>query len=238
MKKTFIRDERFWTVTLGTAGCFALAWSLIQNPGNWPDIIVNFAQIGVAVIVFFIANNIFVNIVKKQKHGFNDKFEEYLKEWSELNKYLIDTTEIDNPKGNENKRSIQMICNHSNILNCDNASEMNSRKGSFLYLPRREELGNKKTSGDGSKIEFKINKSMFENNKDIFDNYEDKKTDLAGKIAMAIKVEFADFNNELSVSSKDDRIMIDFSKLEKTDENAKKLIDVVEFVKTVFLAIA
>ncbi len=163
MKKSVIKDERFWTISLGIAGCFALAWSLIHNPADWPNIIVNFAQIGVAVIVFFIANNIFQNLVKKKEYGFNEKFESYLIEWASLNKYLIDTSEISVPKGNENKRSIQMICNHANMLNCDDASKVSSRKGSFLYLPKRDDLGNK-SNEDGNRIEFKINKSMFENN--------------------------------------------------------------------------
>ena len=235
MRKSIIRDERFWTISLSIAGCFALAWSLFQDPGDWPSILVNFAQIGVVVIVFFLANNIFQNLVKKKAYGFNEKFEEYLIEWASLNKYLIDISEIKQEKGNERKRSIQMICKHSNILNCDDASKSSSRKGSFLYLPNKADLG-KTSEADGNKIEFKINKSMFENNKDIFDNYDDYKKDIAQKIAVAIKVEFS--NIGLLASSNDDRIIVDFSDMEKNDENAKKLIEVVEFVKTLFLAVA
>ncbi|MBL7127545.1 MAG: hypothetical protein ISS16_01005 [Ignavibacteria bacterium] len=235
MKKSFWKDEKFWTIFLGTIGCLALIWILINDPSDWPSILVNFAQIGVAVIVFFIAHNIFKNLIKKKTFGFNEKFEEHLKDWAEQNKYLIDTSEIGVPKGNEKRRSIQMICNHANMLNCSDANSTSSKRGSFLYLPKSDEFGYEKQT-EGSQIEFKINKGMFETNNEIFSNYENLKKDISNKIANSVKIKFAEFN--ISVVSKDDRIIVDFSKLEKTDDNAKKLIDVVEFVKTIFLAIA
>ena len=195
----------------------------------------NFAQIGVSVIVFFVANNLVKNLIKRKSYSFNEKFEEYLKEWAKLNKYLIDTSEIDKPKGNENKRSIQMICKHSNILKCNDASNVSYRKGSFLYLPKKEEFG-ENGKKEGSIIEFKINKSMFEDNNEVFNNYENQVDKITSKISTALKIEFAELN--LDVDNKGDRIIVDFKKIKRTDENAKRLIDVVEFVKTIFLAIA
>ena len=235
MKKQFYQSETFWTVFLGTLGCFALVWNFASNPNDWANILVNFAQIGVAVIVFFIANNIFRNLIKKKSLGFNEKFEEYLLDWGTANKYLIDTSEINVPKGNDKKRSIQMICKHSDMLKGNDASISSNRKGSFLYLPKREELGDK-TQLEGTTIEFKINKSMFEANKEIYNDYENRKKVIADDIAKAIKIAF----NELSITveGKDDRIFINFSNLEKTEDNAKKLIDIVEFTKTLFLAVA
>ena len=181
MKKSFWKDEKFWTIFLGTIGCLALIWILINDPSDWPSILVNFAQIGVAVIVFFIAHNIFKNLIKKKTFGFNEKFEEHLKDWAEQNKYLIDTSEIGVPKGNEKRRSIQMICNHANMLNCSDANSTSSKRGSFLYLPKSDEFGYEKQT-EGSQIEFKINKGMFETNNEIFSNYENLKKDISNKM--------------------------------------------------------
>lgn len=50
-----LKDEKFWTVGLCVMGCAALLWKFIVDPGSWPDIIVNFSQIGVVVILFVIA---------------------------------------------------------------------------------------------------------------------------------------------------------------------------------------
>lgn len=234
MKKQFYKTETFWAVLLGTLGCFALLWNLISNPKDWPNILVNFAQIGVVVIVFFLTNNIVQRLIKKRSIGFNEKFEQYLEDWAALNKYLIDTSEIKVPKGNDRKRSIQMICNHANILDCNDASNTSSRKGSFVYLPKCNELG-KNQDSDGNTIEFKINKAMFEKNNEIFNDYENRKNEIVKNIAKAIKIKFSD--TEITAEGKDDRILVGFTKLEKTDDNAKKLIDIVEFVKTLFLAV-
>jgi hypothetical protein len=233
-EKIFYQKESFWAVLLGIIGCFALAWNLYVEPNDWPSIIVNFAQIGVAVIVFFVANNVFRELKKafgKREFNFNERFEENLKEWAIANAYLIDTSEINIPKGNQNKRSIQMICKHADMVNCNNASTI-ADKGSFLYLPTVDELG----KNDGNKIEFKINKSMFAKNKEIFDDYDNQKKEITSKIANAIKIKFGALG--ISAVGKDDRISVDFSEFEKNDENAKKLIEIVEFVKTLFLAVA
>ena len=77
---------------------------------------------------------------------------------------------------------------------------------------------------------------MFKGNPAIFDNYEDKKSDISKRIATSIKIEFSNFG--IDASSNGDKINVDFSGVDKTDENAKKLVEIVEFVKTLFLAIA
>ena len=233
MKKTFLKDETFWTVTLGILGCFALFWTLLNNPSEWPDIIVNFAQIGVAVIVFFIANNIFKDLMKKKAYGFNDKFEQYLLEWVDQNKYLVDATNINEEKGKDGKRTIDMIVNHENFVTGSLlASEVSGpkNKGAFLYLPLNKDLKTNQT------MQFKINKGMFGRRSDI--NYDNEKNSILEKIANRINFEFSSIGVRARKSSEPEKIDVDFSNLEKTDENAKKLIDVVEFVKTIFLAIS
>lgn len=54
-KNNLLKDEKFWTILLGGIGCLALIWNLIKNPSDWANILVNFAQIGVAVIIFIVA---------------------------------------------------------------------------------------------------------------------------------------------------------------------------------------
>ncbi|NMD01552.1 MAG: hypothetical protein GYA62_17775 [Bacteroidales bacterium] len=233
MKKNFIKDETFWTVFLGTIGCFALLWNLLNNPSDWPNIIVNFAQIGVAVIVFFIANNIFKDLMKKKSYGFNEKFEQFLLEWAEQNKYLIDATNINEEKGKDGKRTIDMIVNHENFVKGTLlASEVSApkNKGAFLYLPLKKDLSTSQV------MQFKINKGMFSRRADL--DYETEKNSILENIANRINFEFSSIGIRAKKSSDAEKIDVDFSKLEKTDENAKRLIDVVEFVKTTFLAIA
>ncbi len=230
--------EKILTAVFGGIGTIAIFINLhLKGYGaeNWLDAIKDIAGLVVVIAVFLVANNIFRNLIKKKSFGFNEKFEEYLLEWSKANKYLIDTSEINVPKGNEKKRSIQMICKHSDMLKGNDASISSNRKGSFLYLPKSEELGDK-TLSEGNTIEFKINKSMFEANKEIFDDYENRKKGIADDIGKAIKIAFAEI--KITVEGKDDRIVVNFSNLEKTEDNAKKLIDIVEFTKTLFLAIA
>jgi len=53
---------------------------------------------------------------------------------------------------------------------------------------------------------------------------------------MALKIEFSDL--ELNIDNKGDRIILDFGNIKHTDKNIRRLIDIVEFVKTIFLAIA
>lgn len=50
-----LKDEKFWAALLGGIGCIALIWNLINNPNDWANILVNFTQIAVAIIVFIVA---------------------------------------------------------------------------------------------------------------------------------------------------------------------------------------
>jgi hypothetical protein len=240
MSKTIKYDdnlEKVLTAVFGLIGMVAIFINLhLKGYGteNWLDAIKDISGLVVVIAVFLIASKIFA-FNKKRKFNFNEKFEEYLLEWALFNKYLIDTTEINILKGSNNVRAIDMICDHSLMLDCNDASTATSKKGSFLYLPKSDEFGSKE-SADSNKLSFKINKSMFKSNNEIFDFYEEKKGEITRKIATSIKIEFGNLN--LNAVSNGDRIDVDFSKLEKTSENAKKLIDVVEFVKTLFLAIA
>jgi hypothetical protein len=219
--KQFYKTETFWAVFLGIIGCMALFWNLITNPTDWPNILVNFSQIGVTVIVFFLAKG----LIGKD---FNEKFENYLIEWADQNEYLIDARNIKKERGKEKKRTIEMIVDHENILRGDSIDS--KEKGAFLYLPSKKDIRSEQI------LKFKINKSMFKH-KANFD-YEAEKNNLLEKLAKRIEDQFEDLGIKSFKSTEPEKIEVDFSGLDKTEENAKKLIDIVEFVKTLFLAIA
>jgi hypothetical protein len=227
--------EKTLTAVFGTLAIIAILVNLAYKGfdlENTMDAIKDIAGLIVVIAVFLIASKIF-SFNKKKRFNFNEKFEEYLVEWASHNKYLIDVSEIKTPKGkDQDVRTIEMVCDHEIMFECNDVSTQSCKKGSFLYLPKSEELGKE----GGNKFSFKINKSMFKGNSEIFDKYEDKKNDIAKRIATSIKMEFNNFG--ISATSSGDKIDVDFSSLEKTDKNAKKLIEIVEFVKTLFLAIA
>lgn len=240
MKNFHENIEKYLTVIFSALGAFAIIVNLHfkgYSNENLLDAVKDLSGLIVVIAVFLIASKIF-SINKKKKYNFNEKFEEYLIEWAGQNKYLIDISEISKPKGKENVRTIDMICDHERMLDCNDVSQSTVKKGSFLYLPKSDELGNKE-SAENSSLSFKINKSMFKRNSGIFDTYDERKSDITGKIATSIKIEFSNISGfNINAQGRDDRIDVDFSDIEKTDENARKLIQVVEFVKTLFLAIA
>ena len=228
--------EKILTAVFGIIGIIAIFINLhIKGyiAENWFDAIKDIAGLIVAIAVFLVANKVLHFNLKSKKYGFNDKFEQYLLEWSEQNKYLIDATNINEEKGKDGKRTIDMIVNHENFVKGTQlASEVSApkNKGAFLYLPLKKDLTSSQI------IQFKINKGMFGRRTDI--DYDTDKNSILENIANRINFEFTSFGIRAKKSSESERVDVDFSNLEKTDENAKKLIDVVEFVKTIFLAIA
>jgi hypothetical protein len=238
MKKYDDHLEKILTAIFGGIGVIAIFINLhIKGYGAeyWLDAIKDIASLIVVIAVFLVASKIF-KINKKKDFNFNEKFEEYLIDWASRNKYLIDISEIKNPKGKEmNVRTIDMICNHELMLECIDVSKAKYKTGAFLYLPKSEELG-MEGNNDSNKFSFKINKSMFKGNASIFDNYEDRKSDKAKEIAKSIRLEFNIPN--LTITTNGEKIDVDFSEIEKTDENARNMVNIVEFVKTLFLAIA
>ena len=229
MKKQFLKDETFWTVLLGTLGCFALLWNLIHNLSDWPNILVNFAQIGVAVIVFFLANSIFKRL-KGKKDDFNSIFENYIETWSADNKYLIDSSKMNESRSKKtDTRILYMILDLSKFGEKP-AEEYNEReKGAFLYLPSKDDKNR------SHKILFKINQQLFSKIQD----YENNKQEILNKIASRIRDRFREsLKIMVDILPSEEKVSVDFSKMELTKENAERLKDVVEFVKTMVLALA
>lgn len=228
--------EKILTAVFGVVGIIAIFINLHikgYNAENLFDAIKDIAGLIVAIAVFLVANKVLHFNLKNKKYGFNDKFEQYLLEWAEQNKYLIDATNINEEKGKDGKRTIDMIVNHENFVNGTLlASEVSApkNKGAFLYLPLKKDLSTSQL------MQFKINKGMFSRRADL--DYETDKNSILINIANRINFEFSSIGVRAKKSGESEKIDVDFSKLEKTDENAKRLIDVVEFVKTIFLAIA
>lgn len=83
-KNNLLKDEKFWTILLGGIGCIALIWNLINNPSDWANILVNFAQIGVAVIVFIVAFSTreratsFVQLAKEVLENLSKTYNDFL----------------------------------------------------------------------------------------------------------------------------------------------------------------
>jgi len=227
--------EKILTAVFGVIGIVAIFVNLHikgYSAENWFDAIKDIAGLIVAIAVFLVANKVLHFNLKSKKFGFNDKFEQYLIEWAEQNKYLIDATNINEEKGKDGKRSIDMIVNHENFVKGTQlASEVSApkNKGAFLYLPLKKDLTTSQI------MQFKINKGMFSRRTDI--DYDTEKNSILENIVNRINFEFSSIGIRAK-KSEAEKIDVDFSKLDKTDDNAKKLIDVVEFVKTIFLAIA
>jgi hypothetical protein len=240
MKNFHENIEKYLTAIFSALGAIAIIINLHfkgYSNENLLDAVKDLSGLIVVIAVFLIASKIF-SINKNKKYNFNEKFEEYLVEWAGQNKSLIDVTEISKPTGKENVRTIDMICDHELMLTCVDVSLSSGKKGSFLYLPASEDLGDQKKV-DSNKLSFKINKSMFRKNSAVFDQYEEKKSEITQKIAASIMQKFSGIPGfNIYAEGRDDRIVVNFSGIDHTDENARKLIQVVEFVKTLFLAIA
>lgn len=197
------------------------------------DGIKDIASLIVVVAVFLLASR----LLRRKKEGdFISVFEEHLKDWADKNKYLIDTSRSDEERGTKDpRRSYFMVVDHSNIVTKNKLASQVARnlKGAFLNLPVKIEL-----EKPGQRIEFQLNTATFKRQKIYITS--DGEPDLK-KISMEFSKRVLDeFGNELNidVSPESDRFIISLKNIEKYEDTAKKLINLVEFVKTLYLALA
>jgi len=242
MKKYDDHTEKAVTTILGIAGVIAIFINLHlkgYQGENIFDAIKDIAGLGVAVAVFFIASKIFRSL---SYTDFKELFEKYLHEWVMQNRFLID--EVKRKEGKEEKEFYYMLTkkHHKNIAfqeKSANEFELRSgasdyNKGSFLYTDTKEK----------QEIIIGINKSLFLGNE-----YEDN----LEKVALKIKERIIDFSkvftfeNSIKVKFLEEdvklieaykRIVISIKDVEKTPDNAKRLIDLIEYIKTIILALA
>ncbi len=226
--------EKILTAFFGSIGTIAILINLAVKGfelENVLDAVKDISSLIVVVAVFLIASRL---LRRKKNSDFLSVFEEHLKEWANQNKFLIDTESIESEMGKEKKRAYKMVLNHSNfVVPKATASGLGERdKGAFLYLPIRDVMGNPK-----QEIEFKINTTTFLNQNHF---KKDGRPDLK-KICEIFSARIIAEFSVLGISSVphgEDRIKIKLENMEQTPENAKKLIDLVEFVKTMILALA
>lgn len=229
--------EKIMTALFGAIGTVAIFINLHLKGyqiENVLDAVKDIAGLVVVIAVFLVANKLFK---KGEKFDFAKIFEQHLKDWINQNDYLVCENFDEEGKGKFNKRYCSMVIDHSNIVTRKKYAKdatPNKEKGAFVYLPYKDEAGKLR-----NEFEFRFNERTFERQ----NNY---KTDTGEVNLKAILEQFAmridDNFKSLGISSKvnpsNKTITVSFETMEQTEENAKKLIDLVEFVKTLTLALA
>ena len=190
-----------------------------------------------ALIVTIIVLLLALRISRKMGHkNFLSKFEELLGDWAKQNIYLIDSEKAKKARGKEGKRSYFMLLDHSNVFNAEKpASEFSDgQKGAFLYLPSTLQLKEIQNNPDSEfSIYFQLNNTTFKR-QTKFKNLNEISNVLAKRIN-------DQFSNELNVEASvkgSEKILINLSNMEKTEKNAELLINMVDYVKTMILALA
>jgi len=229
--------EKVLTAVFGAIGMIAIFVNLhLQGYGleNLLDALKDIAGLIVVIAVFLVANKLFK---KGAKFDFVRAFEQHLKEWIQQNDYLVCENFDEEGKGKFSKRYCSMVIDHSNLVTRKKYAKdaaQNKEKGAFVYLPYIDETGKLK-----NEFEFRFNESTF-NRQTIY------RTPDGNVNLKAILEQFAsridDSFKHIGISSKanpsNKTITVSFDEMEQTEPNAKNLISVVEFVKTLTLALA
>jgi hypothetical protein len=246
MKKVKYNDdlEKILTAIFGFLGIIAIFINLhIKGYGyeNIFDAIKDIAGLIVAIAVFLIASKFFR---RNSYSEFVKIFDENLKKWIYTNRYLID--EVKQKEGEKEEKEFYFMLTkklHKNFVTQEvpaaliekrkGASDYN--KGAFLYTDTKEK----------QEIIIGINKSLF-----LETEYANKIEEAADLIKNRIidfskNIEFEKISGKVKFSNEDVRIgeqgkrlFISIKDIEKSDENAKMLVDMLEYIKTLILAIA
>lgn len=195
---------------------------------NVLNAIKDIASLIVVIAVFFLANKIFR---KGEDVDFSSLFEANLKEWIHQNEYLISEEFDGDGKGKYATRFCSMVIDHSNVVTqkklARDASQ-NKEKATFVRLP----------SEGRNQFEFRFNERTFERQETF---RKDEKADL-GAIIDQFSKRINDMFGDMVISAKADKanksIVVSFDGIDPTQANARKLIDIVEFVKTMVMALA
>ncbi len=244
MKKYDDKLEKILTAIFGAVGTIAVIINLFVkgvNTEHLLDALKDIAGLVVVIAVFLIASKVFKAMTYSD---FKKKFEENLEKWVKQNKYLID--DVKHIEGKENKEFYNMLTkkHHSNIVFQEKpASEFDKQdgvvsvynKGAFLYTDTK----------DKQEIIIGLNKSLFLRN-EFQDNLPMVAENLKRRIIeFSSKLEFEKYANknkyndeDITVSKDGSRILISIINIDKTDENARLLIDLLEYIKTMILALA
>ena len=130
-----------------------------------------------------------------------------------------------------------MVIDHSNIVTRKKYAKdatPNKEKGAFVYLPYQDEAGKIK-----NEFEFRFNERTFERQSHYrTDSGEVNLKAILEQFAVRIDDNFRNIGISVKANPSNKTITVSFENMEQSEENAKKLIDLVEFVKTLTLALA
>ncbi len=223
--------EKKLTAVFGSVAIMAILVNLHivgYEDSNILNAVKDIASLIVVVAVFFVANKIFQ---KKENVDFASLFEQHLKDWINQNNYLISEEFDGDGRGKFATRFCSMVIDHSNVVTQKKLARdaaQNKEKATFVRLP----------SEGKNQFEFRFNERTFERQ---LAYRKDDKVDLGAIIdqfAKRINDTFAD----AVISAKPDKankaVVVSFEGIASTKDNAKKLIDIVEFVKTMVMALA
>jgi hypothetical protein len=240
MSKTIKYNDQLEKILTALFGAIATVAILINlhfkgyQTENLLDAVKDIAGLVVVIAVFLVANKLFK---KGEKFDFANKFEFHLKDWINQNDYLVCENFDDEGKGKYNKRYCSMVIDHSNIVTRSKYAKdatQNKEKGAFVYLPFKDDKEKLR-----NEFEFRFNERTFER-QNIYktDAGEVNLKAILERFASRIDDNFKDIGITEKVNPSNKTITVSFENMEQTEENAKKLIDLVEFVKTMTLALA
>lgn len=237
--------EKYLTAIFGVIGTLAIIGNLFikgWSNENILDGLKDLAGLLVTIIVFIIAMK---TMRRLSYSNFKSAFEEYLQEWINQNRYLID--EVKRKEGKDNKEFYFMLAkaHHNNVVLQDkiaNDFSINEgsvyHKGVFLYTDYKET----------EEITIGLNKSFFiakrgEELPKPFNEILDIANEFKNRITEHFedKFEYIDKSNigiPIKISDNGKRLNISIKKIANTKENAKIAIDMIEYIKTLIIALA
>ena len=237
--------EKYLTAIFGIVGTIAIITNLFikgWTTENILDGLKDLAGLLVTIIVFIIA----MKTMKKLSYSnFKSAFEEYLHEWVSQNKYLIDDKK--RKEGKENKEFYFMLtkAHHNNVVLQEKEAyefPINEgtiyHKGVFIYTDYNET----------EEITIGLNKSFFISKRGDelpkpFLEILDIATQFKERIIEHFQKRFEYVNKSdsgipIRITDNGKRIHISIKKIANTKENAKIAIDMIEYIKTLIIALA
>ena len=129
-----------------------------------------------------------------------------------------------------------MIIDHTNIVTQDKVVKTaapRTEKAAFVYLPYLDNDGKQK-----DEFEFRFNEKTFARQEKYKVNSEIVLENILNELIRAINGKFNYFQIRAKANPSGKTITVSFEDMDRTEDNARKLVDMVEFVKTMVLAIA
>lgn len=223
--------EKKLTVVFGVVAALAILFKLHLNGYGTADLldaIKDLSGLIVVIAVFLVANKLFR---RDKDFNFNAAFESHLKEWIQRNDYLVSEEFDGEGQGKFATRFCSMVIDHSNLVTQKKKARdaaHNKEKATFVRLP----------SGDNQHFEFRFNERTFERQQVYRKGESVDLSAILEQFRMRIEEAFRDLSVDVSLDKQAKAIKVSFQRMEQTADNARRLVYVVEFVKTMVLALA